>query len=129
MALASLWILHQLVCTFRTTVSLGCRLASPPGGRVEQPVVNCRNAFLSSEDMPHKTLTNLRKPGLKEQKHSYVHLAIDGNEPRHTILYYLCINNPPSNIHMLEEQACLVSQQYTLPHPTHNIHIVSEQDC
>lgn len=64
----------------RTTVSLGCRLASPPGGRVEQPVVNCRNAFLSSEDMPHKTLTNLRKPGLKEEKYSYIDLTADLNE-------------------------------------------------
>lgn len=43
-------------------------MARPPGGRVEQPVVNCRNAFLSSDDMPHKTLTKRRKPGLRGRR-------------------------------------------------------------
>ena len=42
---------------------LGCRLARPPGGRDEHPVVNCRNAFLSAPVIDTKTLTNLRKPG------------------------------------------------------------------
>lgn len=46
-------------------VRRGCRLARPPGGSVEQPVVNWRNAFLSSDDIPQRTLTNRRKPGLE----------------------------------------------------------------
>lgn len=49
-------------------VRRGCRLARPPGGSVEQPVVNCRKAFLSSEDMPHRTLTKRRKPGLRRRR-------------------------------------------------------------
>lgn len=53
--------------TFRTMVRRGCRLARPPGGSVEQPVVNCRNAFLSSDDIPHRTLTKRRNPGLLER--------------------------------------------------------------
>lgn len=60
--------------TFLTIVRRGCRLASPPGGSVEQPVVNCRKAFLSSDDIPHKTLTNRRKPGLRsrtERRHRW----------------------------------------------------------
>lgn len=32
---------------------------------MEQPVVNCRKAFRSSDDIPHKTLTKRRKPGLR----------------------------------------------------------------
>lgn len=40
-------------------------MARPPGGSVEQPVVNCRKAFRSSHDIPHKTLTKRRKPGLE----------------------------------------------------------------
>ena len=40
---------------------LGCRLASPPGGREEHPVVNCRKAFLSSPVIDTKTLTNLEQ--------------------------------------------------------------------
>lgn len=34
---------------------------------MEQPVVNCRKAFLSSDDIPHRTLTNRRKPGLRSR--------------------------------------------------------------
>lgn len=73
-------------------MSLGCRLASPPGGRVEQPVVNCRNAFLSSDDMPHKTLTNLRKPGLKEQRYSYSDFSTDCKE-NSTVLRLLLVRS------------------------------------
>lgn len=40
-------------------------MARPPGGSVEQPVVNWRNAFRSSHDIPHRTRTNRRKPGLR----------------------------------------------------------------
>lgn len=53
--------------TFLTIVRRGCKLARPPGGSVEQPVVNCRKAFLSSDDIPHRTLTNRRKPGLRSR--------------------------------------------------------------
>lgn len=59
---------NQSHFTFLTMVSRGCRLAKPPGGNVEHPVVNCRKAFLSSEDMPHKTLTNRKKPGLERKR-------------------------------------------------------------
>lgn len=48
-------------------------MAKPPGGSVEQPVVNCRNAFLSSDDIPHKTLTKRRKPGLEERQEESVY--------------------------------------------------------
>lgn len=61
-----------LSLTFRTIVSRGCKLARPPGGSVEQPVVNCRKAFRSSHDIPHKTLTNRRKPGLERAGHQLV---------------------------------------------------------
>ena len=50
--------------TLRTTVSLGWRLASPPGGSEEQPVVNCRNALRSSPFIPTSTLTSRWKPWL-----------------------------------------------------------------
>lgn len=43
-------------------------MARPPGGSVEQPVVNCRKAFLSSDDIPQRTRTNRRKPGLRGRK-------------------------------------------------------------
>ncbi|TNN87392.1 hypothetical protein EYF80_002593 [Liparis tanakae] len=46
-------------------VRRGCRLARPPGGSVEQPVVNWRNAFRSSDDIPHRTRTKRVKPGLR----------------------------------------------------------------
>ena len=51
--------------TLRTTVSRGCKLARPPGGREEQPVVNCRKALRSSAVKWDITFTNRRKPGLK----------------------------------------------------------------
>lgn len=35
---------------------------------MEQPVVNCRKALRSSDDIPHKTRTNRKKPGLKEEE-------------------------------------------------------------
>ena len=34
-----------------------------PGGRLEHPVVNCKNAFLSASVKSTNTLTNLRKAG------------------------------------------------------------------
>lgn len=65
--------MRQSGFTFLTMVRRGCRLAKPPGGSVEQPVVNCRNAFLSSDDIPHKTLTKRRKPGLEERQEESVY--------------------------------------------------------
>ena len=47
-------------------VKRGVKLANPPGGREEQPVVNCRNAFRSSPVKLQRTFTNRRKPGLKK---------------------------------------------------------------
>lgn len=54
--------------TLRTTVSLGCKLHSPPGGRAEQPVANCKKAFLSGPVRDKSTLMNLWNPGLKHTK-------------------------------------------------------------
>ena len=38
-------------------------MRSLPGGRLEQPVVNCRKAFLSFALKPTRTLTNFSKAG------------------------------------------------------------------
>lgn len=54
--------------TLRTTVRRGYKLARPPGGRELQPVVNCKKALRSSGDISTSTLTNLRNPGLKQNK-------------------------------------------------------------
>lgn len=69
--------------TFLTMVRRGCKLASPPGGSVEQPVVNCRKAFRSSDDIPHKTLTKRRKPGLRGPKERRGQQERTCPKPRH----------------------------------------------
>lgn len=57
--------------TLRTTVRRGYRLARPPGGSDEQPVVNCRNDFRSSAVMPTSTLTKRWKPGLQHYRNNH----------------------------------------------------------
>lgn len=58
----------SLASTLRTMVRRGWRLASPPGGREEHPVVNCKKDFRSSGVKEVITLTNRWNPGLESRK-------------------------------------------------------------
>lgn len=62
------WRMRKYQNTFLTTVSLGCRFAKPPGGRLLHPVANCRKAFRSRRDISTSTSTSRRNPGLERDK-------------------------------------------------------------
>ena len=60
----------SLASTLRTMVRRGWRLDRPPGGREEQPVVNCKKDFRSSGVREVITLTKRWNPGLEIKKDS-----------------------------------------------------------
>ena len=75
-------------------VNLGWRFARPPGGREEHPVVNCRNAFLSSLFISTNTFINLnntnKKDDIFEQNGQYKQY-----EQYEQIKIWCCWSKPP----------------------------------